>query len=419
MTSPENLNQPTTQKQGFYIDDPNFFYQVVRNTVQELLEAEMTEFLGADPHERSLTRQGYRSGHRPRSLNTRVGKLHLDLPCERSGKFQTKLFNHYQRSEPSPSFQAQEGRGEQAFLLALQEMYLQGVSTRRVEKITEQLCSMPISASTVSRIAAKLDAELETWRKRPLIEEYPLLIIDARYENVRSNERVTNQAVLIVTGISIRGKREIIGVYIANTENETSQSGVFRDLIQRGLHGVRMVVSDDHKGIKPAIARYFQGAQWQRCQRHFMTNARDMVAKKERKALTRDLHSIFDAPSLNHARARLKEVLDQWRPGHEELADWLEDNIEETMAYFHFPPAFRVQIRTTNMLERFNQELKRRSEVIRVFPNNESCLRLMTALAMEQTTEWACQRSYLDMRELEEWDRKIGVSNAEKSAIGE
>ena len=350
--------------------------------------------------------QGYRSGHRPRSLNTRVGKFQLDVPCERSGKFQTKLFNHYQRSE-------------QAFLLALQEMYLQGVSTRRVEKITEQLCSMPISASTVSRIAAKLDTELDNWRKRPLIEEYPLLIIDARYENVRSNERVTNQAVLIVTGVSIKGKREIIGVYIANTENETSWSLVFRDLIQRGLHGVRMVVSDDHKGIRAAIVRYCQGAQWQRCQRHFMTNARDLVAKKERKALTRDLHSIFDAPSLNHARARLKEVLDQWRPGHEELTDWIEENIEQTMAYFHFPPAFRVQIRTTNMLERFNQELKRRSEVIRIFPNAESCLRLMTALAMEQTMEWACERRYLDMKELEEWDQKSGISNAEKSAIGE
>ena len=365
----------------------------------------MTEFLGAAPHEHSLTRQGYRSGHRPRSLNTRVGKLQLDVPCARSGRFKTKIFAHYQRSE-------------QAFLLALQEMYLQGVSTRRVEKITEQLCSLPISASSVSRITAKLDAELDNWRKRPLIDEYPLLIIDARYENVRSNERVTNQAVLIVTGISIKDKREIIGVYIANTENETSWSFVFRDLIQRGLHGIRMITSDDHKGIRVAIARYFQGAQWQRCQRHFMTNARDLVAKKERKALTRDLHSIFDAPSLNHARTRLKEVLDQWQHGHEELVNWLEDNIEQTMAYFHFPPSFRVQIRTTNMLERFNQELRRRSEVIRVFPNAESCLRLMTALAMEQTMEWACEKRYLDMRELKEWDQKEAIADNKKPSVG-
>ncbi|MEO0093726.1 MAG: transposase, partial [candidate division WOR-3 bacterium] len=193
---------------------------------------------------------------------------------------------------------------------------------------------------------------------------------------------------------------------------------VFRDLIQRGLHGVRLVTSDDHKGIRRAIKRYFQGALWQRCQRHFMTNARDLVAKKERKALTRDLHSIFDAPSLRHAQERLKEVLDQWRSGHEELANWLEENIEETMTYFHFPPGFRVQIRTTNMLERFNQELRRRSKVIRVFPNPRSCLRLMTALAMDQTMEWSCQGSYLDMKELEEWDRKNGISNTEKSTIG-
>lgn len=407
MTSQENLNQPTTQKQGFYIDDPDFFYQVIRNTVQELLEAEITEFLGAAPHERSLTRQGYRSGHRPRTLKTRIGKLHFDVPCERSGRFKTKLFAHYQRSE-------------QAFLLALQEMYLQGVSTRRVEKITEQLCSLPISASTVSRIAAKLDTELERWRKRRLTEEYFCLIVDARYEKVRANERVSSQGVLNIIGFSTKtGQREILGVYMANTETETSWSEVFRDLIQRGLHGVRIVVSDDHKGLRAALARYFQGVLWQRCQKHFMNNALDMVNRKERKALTIDLHSIFDAPSLRHAKERIREVIEKWRVGHEELANWLEENIEETLTYFHFPPSYRQRIRTTNMLERFNQELKRRSEVIRVFPNAESCLRLMTALAMEQTAEWACQRPYLDIKELEEWDQKVGIVNTEKSAIGE
>jgi putative transposase len=397
LTKAKESNQNLNQEQDFLIDDQNFFLEIGRNVIQQLLDAEMTEFLVAKPYERNLTRQGYRSGSRPRTLKTRIGKLHFEVPCERSGRFKTKLFAHYQRSE-------------QAFLLALQEMYLQGVSTRRIEKITEQLCSLPISASTVSRITTKLDTELERWRKRRLTEEYFCLIVDARYEKVRTNERVSSQGVLNIIGISAQtGQREILGVYIANTETETSWSEVFRDLIQRGLHGVRIVVSDDHKGLKAALIRYFQGILWQRCQKHFMDNARDMVNRKERSALTIDLHSIFDAPSLKHAQARFKEVLNQWRPGHEELVDWIEENIEETMAYFHFPPAFRVQIRTTNMLERFNQELRRRSEVIRVFPNAESCLRLMTALAMEQTAEWACQRPYLAIKELEEWDQKAGI----------
>lgn len=407
MTSPlslTNINQNLNPKQDFYIDTPDFLYNIICNVIQELLETEMTEFLGAAHHERNLTRRGHRSGYRPRSLNTRVGKLHFDVPCERSGQFQTKLFNRYQRSE-------------QAFLLTLQEMYFQGVSTRRVEKITEQLCSLPISASTISRFTAKLDAELKAWRKRPLVDEYLFLIIDARYEKVRSNERVSSQAVLIITGISGHGQREIIGVYEANTESETSWSEVFRDLHQRGLHGVQLVVSDDHRGLKQALKRYFNGVLWQRCQRHFLINARDMVARKERKALTRDLHSVFDAPSLRHAWDRFKEVLDHWREGHEELAAWLEENIEETMAYFHFPGSFRIQLRTTNMLERFNQELRRRSKVIRVFPNPQSCLRLMTALAMEQTEEWACQRAYLDMKDLNEWISVAELKTDEKLSV--
>jgi len=370
LTKAKESNQNFNQEQDYLIDDQNFFLEIGRNVIQHLLDTEMTEFLAAKPYERNLTRQGYRSGSRPRTLKTRIGKLHFEVPCERSGRFKTKLFAHYQRSE-------------QAFLLALQEMYLQGVSTRRVEKITEQLCSLPISASTVSRITAKLDAELERWRKRRLTEEYFGLIVDARYEKVRANERVSSQGVLNVIGISaITGQREILGVYMANTETETSWSEVFRDLIQRGLHGVRIVVSDDHKGLKAALARYFQGVLWQRCQKHFSDNARDMVNRKERNALTIELHSIFDAPSLRHAKERLWEVIEQWSVGHEELADWLEENIEETLTYFHFPPSYRQKIRTTNMLERYNQELRRRSEVIRVFPNAGSCLRLMTALGM-------------------------------------
>jgi transposase-like protein len=386
------LNANPDLKQAFLLDDKDFFYRAVRKTIQDLLEAEMTAFLQAEPSERTTERHGYRSGHRPRSMNTRVGKLHFQVPCERSGQFRTKLFDHYQRSE-------------QAFVLALQEMYLQGVSTRRVQKITEEMCSLPISSSEVSRLAARLDETLERWRRRRLSEPYFALIVDARYENVRMNDRVQSQAVVTVTGISAKtGRREILGVYVVNTESETSWGEVFRDLLMRGLYGVRIVISDAHEGLKAAQARFFQGTLWQRCQRHFNENARDMVLKKERGELTADLRSIFDACDLDHAQTRVNEVVAKWRPRDEIFADWLEENIESTLACFHFPQAYRIHIRTTNMQERFNQELNRRSEVIRTFPNTASCLRLMTALAMEQTEVWAEQRPYLDIKELIAWD---------------
>jgi putative transposase len=384
------LMSKTDTKQEALVNDKDFIYWMVRDMVQELLEAEMTSFQGAKSRERIETRQSYRSGHRPRSLNTRVGKLHFDVPCERSGKFHTRLFERYQRSE-------------QAFMLILQEMYLHGVSTRKVREITEAMCSLPISASEVSRMTAKLDEELERWRHRRFTELYFALLVDARYEHVRSNHHVGSQAVVTITAISAKtGRREIIGIYLVNSESETSWGEAFRDLLQRGLQGVEIVTSDAHEGLKAAAAKFFQNALWQRCQRHFSVNARDQVIKKERGELTRDLRSIFDAPDLEHAQARVKEVVAKWQPGHQKFADWLEENIEETLSCFHFPPSFRSHINTTNMPERFNEELKRRTEVIRIFPNSESCLRLVTAMAMEQSEVWAAQRPYVNIIELHE-----------------
>lgn len=379
------------------INDKDFFYWSIRKTIQDFLEAEMTSFLQAKPGEHAETRQGYRSGHRPRSLNTRVGRLHFQVPCERSGRFHTRLFANYQRSE-------------QAFMLALQEMYLQGVSTRRVRQITEEMCSLPISASEVSRVTAQLDETLERWRRRRLTEPYFALLVDARYERVRVNQHVGSQAVITITGISAKtGRREILGIYVVNSESETSWGEALRDLLQRGLQGVRIVTSDAHEGLQAAVARFFQGVLWGRCQRHFNVNARDMVLKRDRKELTLDLRSIFDACDLDHARIRVKEVVDKWRPRYPELADWLEENIESALSSFHFPPPYRSRLRTTNMPERWNQELNRRSEVIRIFPNVESCLRLMTAMAMEQSEIWAEQEPYVDITELHAWDEAQAV----------
>jgi putative transposase len=389
----QELTSETDSMQESLLNDPEFIYRIVRETLQNFLEAEMTSFVGAERSERTDERQSYRSGHRPRSMKTRVGRVWFDLPCERSGKFKTRLFERYQRSE-------------QAFVLVLQEMYLQGVSTRRVQKITEQLCSLPISPSEVSRLTKAMDEDLDRWRRRPLTEPYFALIVDARYQQVRVQNRVHSQAIVTVTGISAKtGRREILGIYLVNSESETSWGEVFRDLIQRGLAGVRIVTSDAHEGLKTAQMKFFQGTLWQRCQRHFSVNARNMVYQRDQKELTADLRSIFDACDLAHAQERIKEVVAKWSVKDEVLAEWLEENVESTLSCFHFPPSFRPRLRTTNMQERLNEEQKRRADVIRVFPNSESCLRLMTALAQEQNAAWAEQTPYLDIQELIAWDQ--------------
>jgi transposase-like protein len=378
-------------KQAFLMDDPDFMQEVVQQFVQKLLEYEMSDYLQAIPYQRTVGRRGYRSGHRPRTLRTRTGTLSLDVPTERSGRFRTRVFDRYQRSE-------------QAFVLALQEMYLQGVSTRKVREITEEMCATPVSASTVSRLVRQLDEDLARWRNRRLVEPYPYLIVDARYERVRQNERIESLGVLVIIGVSGKGQRDIIGVTVANTESETSWTEAFRDLNRRGLFGVRLVVSDQHEGLVAGVRRCFQGALWQRCQKHFMDNVLALVAKRDRVQLRQALRTVFDAASLEHARERLAEVVAEWRPRYPELADKLEAEAPDTFACFHFPAGHRMRIRTTNMLERYNEELKRRTRVIRIFPNPASCLRLITALAQEHAAEWASQELYLDMKEMESWD---------------
>lgn len=385
-TSDGNLTEQSGQ--AFLLNDAGFLQEVVRRYVQKLLEVEMSEYVGAGRYERTEGRRGYRSGHRPRTLQTRLGELALAVPTERTGGFRTGLFERYQRSE-------------QAFLLALQEMYLQGVSTRKVRQITEELCGTQVSASTVSRMVRRLDEGLAAWRDRRLVESYPYLVVDARYERVRQGGRVTSQGVLLVVGVSASGQRDIIGVMLANTENEPSWTEVFRELVRRGLHGVRLVVSDDHEGLVASVRRCFQGAQWQRCQKHFLDNVLVLVGKRDRGELWQALRTVFDAASFEHAQVRLAEVVAEWRERYPQVADKLEEETEDTLAFFHFPGSHRLRIRTTNMLERYNQELRRRTKVIRVFPNAASCLRLVTAHAMEQAAEWAGQPQYLDMSLLE------------------
>jgi transposase-like protein len=369
-------------------DDPDFLRVLVEQVVQEVLEAEMTAHLHAVPYERSGERKGYRNGYKSRQLQTRVGTLTLRVPQDRDGSFATEVFARYQRSE-------------KALMLALMEMYVEGVSTRKVREITEVLCGTRFSKSLVSELAGQLDGELAAWRERPLTEtSYPYLTVDACYEYVRQGGHVVSQGVLIVTGVRADGRREILAVAIVDTESEATYHDLFRDLKRRGLTGVRLVTSDDHVGLKAAITRHFQGASWQRCQVHFTRNLLGMVGAGRRGELAGDLREVFAATTRAQAMAMAEEVAIRWEPTHAGVARLIEEGIEDCLACLAFPLAHRARIRTTNGLERLNEEIKRRTRVARIFPNPPACLRLVTALCVEQSEEWVSGRCYLDMSAL-------------------
>jgi transposase-like protein len=363
----------------------DFFRTLLQNTVQQVLEAEMTSFLGAENYERNGTRRGWRNGYKPRFLKTRVGKLELMVPQDRDGQFQTELFDRYQRSE-------------KAFVAALLQMYLEGVSTRKVTEITEALCGLEVSKSQVSALTARLDAEIQEWRMRRLTEEYPYLIFDARYEKVRRGGSVVSQGVLVAIGISAAGYREVLGVWVAESESEASWGAVFAELKERGLRGVRYVVSDDHRGMVKAIERHFQGAVWQRCQVHFLRNALALCSRQQRPMVLRLMKAITEAPTREAAKAALAVAVAELEKKAPKVARLLEEHGEEILGVYALPEPHRKRMRTTNMLERQNQELKRRTRVIRVFPHEQSLLRLIAALLMETNQEWM-GRIYLKMDE--------------------
>jgi putative transposase len=381
--------------QEVLLDDPGFLREICERVVQQVLEAEMTEHIGAAPYERGEGRTGHRNGHKQRALRTRVGTLNLLVPQDREGTFSTRLFARYQRNE-------------KALCLALMQMYVEGVSTRKVTEVTEALCGTSFSKSLVSELAGRLDSELEGWRSRRLeADAYPYLFVDARYEKVRVDGRVVSQGILLVSGVRNDGFREILAVEVADTESEATYQELFRSLKARGLSGVELVVSDEHQGLKAAISRHFQGVAHQRCQVHYARNLLGMVSHAKRKELGADLRGIFAAPDRRSVLRLSSSVANKWRKkGSEKVSEHVEERIEECLSCLAFPESHRRRIRTTNGLERLNQEIKRRTRVVRIFPNREACLRLVSALAIEQSEEWLTGRRYLDMRELEEHRRQ-------------
>jgi len=394
-----NGSERGTLAQAILLDDPEFLRGIVERAVQAILDEEMTAHLGAGRYERGEGRTGYRNGSRPRTLTTRVGTLDLRVPQDRDGTFSTELFARYQRSE-------------QALVTTLMEMYVQGISTRKVAAITEELCGKSVSKSQVSALVGRLDPELAAWRSRPLTAAaYPYLVVDARYEHARVDGRVVTLGVLVVAAVRDDGRREILAVEEADTESAATYHDLFTRLKDRGLRGVELVTSDDHRGLTSAIARHFQGASWQRCQVHFGRNLRGSVGARHRGRLGEDLRGIFGAASAAQARAAARACAQSWRTSHPLVAAKLEADLEECLACYAFPAAHRPRIRTTNGLERLNQELKRRTRVVRIFPNRASLLRLVTALALEQSEDWVSGRRYLDMDPFWE-DRRRPVAPA-------
>jgi putative transposase len=363
--------------------------ELLREVLQEVLEQEMTDALGAEKGERSPGRLGYRSGYYSRSLVTRVGKLELRIPQDRQGHFSTQIFERYQRSE-------------KALVSALAEMYIQGVSTRKVKAITEELCGHAFSASAISAVNKTLDESLERFARRPLEEAYPYLVLDARYEKVRQDGVIRSQAVQIAIGINDEGRRQILAVELANRESQTSWKDMLLGLKSRGLRGVEFVVSDDHPGLKRAIAAVIPEAVWQRCYVHFLRNALDHLPRKAVDDCLQELRWLYDRRDLAEAQKDLAQWLERWGPKYPKLCEWVEENIGETLTFYQLPLQHHKHMKSTNMLERFNEEIKRRTRVVRIFPNEASCLRLIRALAAETHEDWLEANRYLNMELLKE-----------------
>lgn len=377
--------------------------ELLEGVLNQVLEAEITEHLGAEPHERTPERRGRRNGHYPRSLTTRVGTLELWVPRDREGRFRTELFQRYQRSE-------------KALVLALMEMVVNGVSTRKVARITDELCGREFKRSTVSELAKGLDGQVEAWNERSLEGSYPFVIVDAMHIKVRRQQSVRSTSVLIAVGVNEEGYREILGIRIADSESEQGWLETFRWLKGRGLGGVEFVVSDAHQGLVSALERSFQGAVWQRCQVHFRKNVSDRAPKSVQDALHRGLDRIFEAEDPEAARSAFAVLCDELEGEADRALETLEAGLEDVIQVLVLPEKYRTRLRTTNMLERLIQEARRREKVIRIFPNAASAWRLLGALLAEQHEVWSTGRRWMRMDAFWDWKRTRDTAALDQAA---
>ena len=363
---------------------------LLERVMNEMMEAELTEHIGAGPSEQTDDRRGYRNGHYQRKLTTRVGTLELEVPRDREGTFQTKLFERYQRSE-------------KALVLALMQMVIEGVSTRRVKEITTELCGREFSRQTVSNLTERLGEQVEAWAERPLEQEYPFLLADAMQIDVRRQGAVRSTTAMIVVGISEEGYREILGFKIALRETGESWEELFENLKERGLQNVKYAVSDAHEGLKKALRSSFPGCIWNRCQAHFRRNVLDKTPSGYRDRMHELLDQILEADSQQQAQQRLERSAEDLEEKAPSALDVLEEGLFDATSVLALPEKYRRRLQTSNMLERLIQEVRRREKVIRIFPNKDSAWRLVGALLAEKHEEWSTGRRYLTMDEFYEW----------------
>lgn len=358
--------------------------QAMQLLINECMKIERQQALGVGPYQRGAARVGQANGFKPKKLKTRVGELQLAVPQVRGAQFYPQALERGSRSE-------------KALLAALAEMYVQGVSTSKVTKITEELCGCEISSSDVSRATALLDEEFQAWRERPL-GAVQYLILDARYEKVRRAGRVADCAVFVAIGVDAEGRRSILGVSVSLSEAEVHWREFFKSLLERGLHGVQLIVSDAHAGLQEARKACFHHVPWQRCQFHLLHNALTHVPRQEMKhEVMEDLGQVFDSNDEATAQEKLARVVRKYQSSAPKLAAWMEENVPESLTVLRLPAAHRKRLRTTNMLERLNREIKRRTRVATLFPNEASLLRLVTGVLMELSEEWETSKRYLTM----------------------
>jgi putative transposase len=355
--------------------------ELLRILINNVMQVERSKYLQAEEYERTEDRKGHANGYKPKTVRTRIGEITFAVPQVREGGFY-------------PSALEKGLRSERALVTTLAEMYVQGVSTRKVKAITEELCGIEISAMQVSRAAAQLDEVLQEWRERPL-GEIAYLYVDALYEKVREAGQVRDAAVLVATGITPEGERQVLGVSVSLSEHETHWKTFFKSLKDRGLNGVKLVISDDHEGLGAARRAVFGSVSWQRCQFHLQQNAGAYVPKQAmRMEVAVDIRSMFNAPDRKIAEEYLQAAIQKYSVSAPRLSAWLEENLAEGFTIFDFPLEHRRSIRTTNSLERINKEIRRRTRVVGVFPNEASCLRLVSALLMETSEEWQIGKHY-------------------------
>ena len=381
----------------------NGMADVMRILLNEAMKIEREDCLEAEAYQRTSDRKGYANGFKPKTIDTRMGRMIVDVPQVRGDV------------EFYPSALEKGCRSERALKVAIAEMYVKGISTRRVTDVLEKMCGLEISSMQVSRAAGMLDEELDKWRNRKL-GEYSYLILDAHYEKVRVNGSVQSCAVFTAIGINTDGKREILGVSVSLSEAEVHWRDFLKSLLNRGLHGIKLISSDAHSGLRAARQSLFNGVRWQRCQFHLQQNAQAYVPKKVmQKQVHDDIADIFAAPNGELAQVRLKYYVEKYAVSAPGLSEWMEENLPEGLTVFQLPAKHRKKLRTSNSLERLHEELKRRTRVARLFPNEASLLRLVSAIEMEISEDWVAGKRYLIMKT--EMENENEPANSDKKKI--